>query len=405
VVVRHVLTPKFNPRRFSGEFRMRCDHLPIEQKRNVGVEFFLQFVQPLIGPVPGSRLVHREKDFVGLLVEGEKIDNASLLDSAARRFTERTAIRRIGHSKRFLDFTRNDKSESVGVGSAMVRTLWVICSALFLSAKIAAAQFTPVLLQNNSYWGDGKAEFNIYDAQIVREGIPRQCEALHILVREPFDPKQFVKPEGSPRPEAIAVLKLNQILHVPTGLYIHQQMHSNFWRVDNARLLKFSLTSNDSYGNTFKEARRNGDQLSYEYHTYWDGMAEGKENIAQPENGYFYDELPWLVRTIDFSKPTGQFDVQLAGSIINSKKDIIAFKPAKISFKSTEKTIGVVVEHAAGVDRFVLDRDGPYLLREWTAAGGGHMKLKRNLKVDYWNYNKPGDRERALANPMLRQPD
>ena len=182
-------------------------------------------------------------------------------------------------------------------------------------------------------------------------------------------------------------------------------MHSNFWRVDNAQLLKFSLTSNDSFGNTFKEARRIGDQLTYEYHTYWDGMAEGKENIAPPANGYFYDELPWLVRTIDFSKPTGEFEMQLAGSTINSKKDTIAFKPAKISFKSNEKTIDVAVEHAGGVDHFILDRDGPHLLREWSAADGSHLKLKRNLKVDYWNYNKPGDRERALANPMLRQPD
>jgi len=210
---------------------------------------------------------------------------------------------------------------------------------------------------------------------------------------------------AAPRPDAIPVLKLNQILHVPTGLYVYQQMHSNFWRVDNAELLKFSLTSNDSCGNTFKEARRNGDQLTYEYHTYWDGMAEGKETIAQPKDGYFYDELPWLVRTIDFSKPTREFTIQLAGSIINSKKDTIAFKPAKISFELSEKKIEVSVAHEGGTDRFSLDRDGPNLLREWTAADGSHYKMKRNLKVDYWNYNKPGDRERALANPMLRQPD
>jgi len=269
----------------------------------------------------------------------------------------------------------------------------------------ASAQFTPALLQNQSYWGDGKAEFNIYDAKLARYGVPRQCEILHILVREPFDSKQLVKPEGPARPDTIAVLKLNQILQVPTGLYVYQQMHSNFWRVDNARLLKFSLTSNDSCGNTYKEARRAGDQLTYEYHTYWDGMAEGKENIAQPANGYFYDELPWLVRTIDFSKPTGEFEVQLAASTINSQKDTIVFKPSKISFRSTERTIDVAVQHGAGVDKFVLDRDGPHLLREWTAADGSRLKMKRNLKVDYWNYNKPGDRERALNNPMLRQPD
>ena len=52
------------------------------------------------------------------------------------------------------------------------------------------------MLQNNSYWNDGKAEFDIYDAQIARYGIPRPCEVLHILVREPFDPKHLGKPEG-----------------------------------------------------------------------------------------------------------------------------------------------------------------------------------------------------------------
>jgi hypothetical protein len=275
---------------------------------------------------------------------------------------------------------------------------------LFVTAN-ASAQFTPALLQNNSYWGDGKAEFNIYDAQISRYGIPRPSEVLHILVREPFDPKQLVKPEGPPRPDTIAVLKLNQILHVPTGLYVYQQMHSNYWRVDNAQLMKFSVTSNDSCGNTFKQGRRESDRFAYEYHTYWDGMADGKENVVVPANGYFYDELPWLVRTIDFSKATGEFEVQLAGTTINSRKDSFAFKSAKISYKSTERTIDVAVEHAGGADHFILDRDFPYLLREWNAADGSRLKMKRSLKVAYWNYNKPGDRERALADPMLRHPD
>jgi hypothetical protein len=285
----------------------------------------------------------------------------------------------------------------------MLRSL--VCVVLLSFPALARAQFTNALPQNNSYWGDGKAEFNIYDAQIIREGQPRACEAIHILVREPFDSKQFVKTEGPPRADTIAVLKLNQILHVPTGLYVWQQMHSNFWRVDNGQLFKFSLTSNDSCGNTYKEARRTADALSYEYRTYWDTMADGKENVTVPENGVFYDELPWRIRTLDFSKTTGELQIQLAPSAINSKKDSFLFKPAKISFTSKERTIELAVQHAGGADRFVLDRDGPHLLREWTAADGTHLKMKRNLKVDYWNYSKNGDRERALANPMLRQPD
>src|SRR3982750_1184071 len=128
--------------------------------------------------------------------------------------------------------------------------------SLLLIATPAFAQFSPMLLQNDSYWGDGKAEFNIYDGQIMRDGAPRPGEVLHILVREPIDPKQT---------GAVPMLKLNQVVHLPIGLYVQQHMHSNFWRVDNAQLLKFSLTSNDSCGNTYKEARREADKLAYEY--------------------------------------------------------------------------------------------------------------------------------------------
>lgn len=288
-----------------------------------------------------------------------------------------------------------------------MRRSLLLCTlaALCFGALNAGAQFSPALLQNDSYWADGKAEYNMYGAQLVRYGVPRECEVLHILVREPFDQKQLVKPDDPKRADTINVLKLNQILHIPAGLEVYQQMHSNFWRVDNAQLLKFSLTSNDSCGNTYKEARRTGDQFAYEWRTYWDGMASGQEEVKPPANGYFYDELPWLVRTIDWTKPSNEFEIQLAGSTINSKKDGFAFKPAIVSFSATERAIDVSVKHATGTDHFILDRWFPNLLREWNAADGSKLKMKRNLKVDYWNYNKPGDRERALNNPMLRLPD
>lgn len=271
-------------------------------------------------------------------------------------------------------------------------------------ASPAFAQFSP-MLQNDSYWADGKAEFNIYDAQIPRDGAPRPSEVLHILVRESMDPKQFVKPENPKQADAVPVLKLNQILHLPIGLYVHQQMHSNLWRIDNAQLLKFSMTSSDSIGNTYKEGRRESAAFTYEYRGDADSVAGGKENIAVPEKGYFYDELPFLVRTLDFQKPSTPFEIQLAGSAINSKKDSFVFKPAKFSFKSTEREIDVAVEHAGGTDHFILDRNFPNLLRQWNAAEGSRLKMKRSLKVPYWNYNKPGDREKALADPMLRHPD
>ena len=81
------------------------------------------------------------------------------------------------------------------------------------------------------------------------------------------------------------------------------------------------------------------------------------------------------------------------------------FKPARVNFKTSDRSIDVDVRHDAGTDRFVLDRDFPFLLRQWNAADGSRLKMKRSLKVAYWNYNKTGDREKALADPMLRHPD
>ena len=263
----------------------------------------------------------------------------------------------------------------------------MLSRSLIVSAvPVGFAQFVPAFSRTPAIGTTAKPSSTSTTRQIMRYGSPRQTEVLHILVREPFDLKQFVKPDDWQRPGVIQVLKMNQILHVPTGLYVYQQMHSNFWRVDNARLAKFSLTSNDSCGNTYKEARRGGEIFTYQWHTYWDGMADGRENVTLPPNGFFYDELPLRVRTIDFSKPSGDFEIQLAPTIINSKKDNLVWKPAQVHFESTERAIYVTMQHDVGTDRFVLDRDFPYLLRKWDAADGSRLQLKRSLKVDYWNY-------------------
>jgi hypothetical protein len=134
-------------------------------------------------------------------------------------------------------------------------------------------------------------------------------------------------------------------------------------------------------------------------------MADGSAQVTLPPDGFFYDELPLRVRTIDFQKPSGEFGIQLAPTIISSKKTELVWKPAHVSYTTGEKFITVTVQHAGGRDEFVLDRDFPHLLREWTAADGSVLKLKRTLKVAYWKYGRPGDRERALADPMLRPPD
>jgi hypothetical protein len=272
---------------------------------------------------------------------------------------------------------------------------------LFLLVESGSAQFTPALLQNQSYWGDGKAEFDIYAAEIMRVGQPRHCEVLHILVRDTIEPKQSLVQRAATLP----VLRMNQILSVPIGIGGQQHSLSIFWSGDG-RLAQFSFVGSDSIGNISKSCASSpdGNKFLFESHSYTDGVTN--QAIDRPSgNAIFYDELPFRVRTIDFSKPAGEIDVQLAASIISSKNENIVFKPAKVNFKTGERSINIDVRHDAGTDHFVLDRDFPFLLREWQTADGSRLKMKNSLKIAYWNYYKNGDRERALKDPMLRHPD
>ncbi len=274
---------------------------------------------------------------------------------------------------------------------------------LLLFAATAHAQFSASFLQDEKYWGDGKAEFNFYDAEEVRYGQPRKSEVIHILVREPFSDRDLVKAEANTRGGTYPVIKLNQILHIPTGVYVYQQMHSAFWRCESGALVKATLTSNDSCGNTYKEFRALGGLAGllnngwrYEWRTYWEGMSAGEEKISAEKGVIFYDELPLRVRTIDFSNGAGAFATAIAPTIINSKRDQVAFSTAAVDWTVRTDEIRVRVTIGGKNDDFQLDAKAPHLLREWKKSDGGSLKLRKSLKIDYWNYNKPGDLERAL---------
>ena len=305
--------------------------------------------------------------------------------------------------------------------------LWSLLWLIGLGGGAVQAQFSAKWLQD-PVWDDGKAEFNIYEAQQVRYGSGRSSEVTHIYVREPFSADDLVKAEPNSKSATYPVLKLNQILHIPTGIYVYQQMHSAFWRSDNGQLVKATLTSNDSCGNTYKEIRARtglGGWLRpgwhYGWRTYWEGMGHGREVVHAPADAIFYDELPMRVRTIDFTGDDGRFDVQLAASIIGSKKDKLAFQKASVQWvRKSGGTISIAVipENAAALtprpqmtengfpcDQFIVEGKPPHIVREWHQLDGGVLKLKRSLRIDYWNYNQPGDLERALGADPAAAPE
>ena len=284
----------------------------------------------------------------------------------------------------------------------VVNLLFFAIVAVTLSPSLFA-QFTPGILANDSYWSDGKAEFDIYDAQLMRQGQLRKCELLHILFRERIDPKTLARVDDPKRSDPISTIRMNQVWSVATGLFIEQGSIVSYWRPDSTFLAKLTFVGSDCVGNAANKIEVKDATLNYTTETYRGGTVVSAS--PAPANAIFYDELPLRVRTISWSKPEGEFDMVLAPTLARFNTEKLEFVPAHVSWKTAEKSIEVTVNHAMGSDRFVLDRDFPFLLREWQMADGSRLKMKRGLKADYWNYAKEGDRERALKNPMLEHPD
>ena len=67
---------QFDPRSFAGKLGMSVRHFTVEQKRNVGVEPFLQTKQLLVRTVPLIRLLHDQDHLVRFRIVRDHVDHA-----------------------------------------------------------------------------------------------------------------------------------------------------------------------------------------------------------------------------------------------------------------------------------------------------------------------------------------
>lgn len=280
---------------------------------------------------------------------------------------------------------------------------WLATAA---TSATSASPFTERLLRDEALWGDGKAEYAVFDATERRYGVARETEVRHILVRENFAVAERVKADDWREPGAYPVIKLNQIITVPTGSYRYDQGHSAFWRADSGELLKYAQTTNDSCGLAYKQGDRDGARWRHRVFTYWQGMSETDTRAEAPPDALFYDELPFKLRLLDWSaiaKSSGatRFTAPLMASVIGSKADPLAWAPATFSVTradavaANEPAWRVTVAHARGEDRFVFASASPHGLLRWERWDGTALVLRHAIRLPYWELNRPGD-ERYL---------
>jgi hypothetical protein len=302
-----------------------------------------------------------------------------------------------------------------------------LCFALLVSVSFpsAHAQFSPAFLQNASYWDDGKAEVDLYDAQMMRDGQLRPCEITMVLRLDKFAAPHASADQASPAPDLPAIM-MTKMFTAPTGLTARQEASVIFFGRDG-RLLSACVAQAGTEGISFTQTNPVSRNASFSFSHYDE---RGPTSLAQlgditanhsdplatahpvgstsppvPERKLFLsEEMPLRVRTIPFTKPAEEFPLTIVSSLSHWTATA-DHADASLSYKASEHGIEVLVKKGNETDRFLLDPEFPFLLREWQMADGSHLKLKSSLRVDYRQYLKNGDREKALKDPMLRHPD
>ncbi len=150
-----------------------------------------------------------------------------------------------------------------------------------------------------AHWGDGKAELAGYRLNQPRYGATRTGSAVLIFVTEDFSDALRVKadPGKHPASDVYPVMKLNVVRHFQTGIYDYNVLTSIFARVAHGwPLAKISFSSQEWCGHVYHQILPRVGRVEGLFHSYFDGEADGKDDLPLPEGGVFEEALPILLR-------------------------------------------------------------------------------------------------------------
>lgn len=239
----------------------------------------------------------------------------------------------------------------------------------------------------DSHWNEGKAEFQTYNAQLLKYGEMRNSEVKMILVKEPFDMRAFVKSDTADN----YVLKLNYIQSIPVGMYDYYQMMSIFFKIGTGEIVKFSMGSQDGCGNTYAEYTSTKEKGSVQWYSYFDDQGSKKADIDLSK-ATIYDALPVVLRyRIDYENP---YQISFYDSFIANKYNPPELIKGKVINQLRSEYIETVLSYSGGKkDTFHFDRQFPHALIRWERDSGELLTLSKFYFIDYWNYTGTKDRD------------
>jgi hypothetical protein len=283
----------------------------------------------------------------------------------------------------------------------MHRAVRLLVIALSVGAPLSAQDFW-------AHWGDGRAELNGYALKQPRYGALRSGTAVLIFVTEDFSGALHVKAEpGRHRAaDVFPVLKLNAVRDFATGIYDYNVMTSTFLRVAAGwPLAKLSFSSQDWCGHVWHQLVPRAGRLGGVFHSYFDGEADGTEDLELPNGGVLEDALPVLLRGWNgaYLEPGERRSVPFLPSLLwtrlNHRK--LAWTRAEVSRSRTTRTQSVpagrfevssyTVETGDGRSLgFDIEAAPPYRLVRQTGPDGEELALRGSTRLPYWQLNGPG---------------
>ena len=291
------------------------------------------------------------------------------------------------------------------------------------AASSAVPAVTPLSSASSAsfwaHWGDGRAEMNGYRLVQPRYGSPRAGSAVYIFVTEDFTDSLRVKadPGKHPAPDVYPVMKLNAVRHFQTGIYDYKVMTSTFARVASGwPLAKVSFSSQEWCGHVYHQLLPRGGKEDGVFHSYFDGEADGQDNLPQPEGGIYEDALPIFVRGwgTTYLQPgesrKGPFLPSLLRARLDHKK--LAWGQATISRSAGTSTVKVpagsfdvsvwtVAEDGGRTFTYEIEAAAPFRLVRWSTDAGEEASLLGSTRLAYWKLNGPGG-EQHLADIGLK---
>ena len=262
-----------------------------------------------------------------------------------------------------------------------------------------------------AHWGDGRAEMNGYRLVQPRYGSPRAGSAVYIFVTEDFADSLRVKadPGKHPAPDVYPVMKLNAVRHFQTGIYDYKVMTSSFARVASGwPVAKVSFSSQEWCGHVYHQILPRAAKVDGVFHSYFDGEADGQDNLPQPDGAVYEDVVPILVRgwgTV-YLRPGESRKVPFLPSLLHARLDhkkltwgratisrSAETTKVKVPAGSFDASVWTVAEEGGRTFTYDVEAAAPFRLVRWSTDAGEEASLLGSTRLAYWTLNVPGGEE------------